>query len=179
MALNNIINFPNNSPIDTANPKLVHGLLAAILKEQDPDLIVESIKHQFMQAATPTICTSKAVSISIEQEDIIGSPDHIDFYVTGTVENQQGETTTCTLYLNLRTTSAEHAVFANGFVKHPEEIPLVMEFANDTEHLTDTIFELDLLKTDVDGEKQIIGHGKGYLLFKKRVVAAGALRDVA
>lgn len=165
MALNTIINFPENSPIDTANPRLVHGLLATILKEQDPDLIVESNQHQFIPAATPTISTSQGVSITIESEDIIGSPDHIDFYLTGTVQNRQGEITTCTLYLNLRTSNCDQDIFANGFVKHPEAMPILMEFANGLEHLTDSIFELDLLKTDSAGERRAIGHGKGYLLF--------------
>lgn len=166
MALNNIINFPENSSIDTANPKLVHGFLATILTEQDPDLIIESNKHHFMPRATPTIATSKTVSINITSEDIIGSPDHIDFYVTGTAQNTQGEATTCTLYLNLRSADSEVNIFKNGFVKHPEDTPLVMEFIDGSEHLTDSIFELDLHKTDAKGKRNFIGHGKGYLLFK-------------
>jgi len=148
---------------------LVSELLAVVLACQDEEIIVESRSRNFIYDPGTEFAASQSLKIVIAGEDVTEKGDKIEVYLSGKVENEKGQKTTCTLYFCLWWDNTANPLFKDSYTKILEIDATVIEFQNRLESLADSVFGLDLYKKDQAGMRCPLGHGRGYLVFGRRV----------
>jgi hypothetical protein len=101
----------------------------------------------------------------VENEKIIEKESEIEITLSGTVENQQGDKETCTLYFLMWWDQTRTSPIKNSWRKTVGSDSLLINTANTSQRLSDSVFELDLHRKNLRRGQEFLGQGRGYLVF--------------
>ncbi len=153
--------------IEAVGFTLVSELLGAVLADQDEKILIESRSQNFLYDKGTGLKTGKSLKTKIECGKVKKTEKEIEIRLSGTVENHLGQKNTCSLYFFMWW---DHTTFSlskktYNFDNLIDAKSLLITLESNSEHLSDSIFKLDLYRESLSGHQQYLGHGRGYLVF--------------
>jgi len=153
----------SNGHVELAVFDLVGQLLAVLLEKYNVEIIIES-KYYWCTLA-PDHNPEGFIKTIITCEEVMETEERIDITLCGEAKCRNLHSKTFTLFLSLclknnftdlRFEPAE----GNNSVKS-----LLLQFGRKAEQLSDSIFKVELVRREPDGCQQILGDGRGILVF--------------
>ena len=125
--------------------------------------------QEFLYDPGTGIQTTGSVRAEIDCEDVVETDGKIEITLSGTVENDQGQKETFTLFFFMWWHTSATSSARNDCRQTVTTNSLLIQFEDTSEHLPDAVFELDLFQKDLSCQLHALGHGRGYLVFGNRV----------
>ena len=158
-----------NGQVELAVFDQVGQLLAIALEKYDVEIIMES--KDYWGDFTPNQGTDSFVKTIIEYEEVTKTDENIEITLCGEAKyrNFRDETFTLFLSLCLKNNPGEFLFESDG--KQDSVNSLWLQFGRKAEQLSDSIFKVVLARRELDGHQQILGEGRGLMIFGRETTS--------
>jgi hypothetical protein len=148
---------------------LVSELLGTMFFTINKDILVKAESQDFIYDRGTGLKTGRSLKVSIEHGNVGEIEEKIEIILSGTVENHLGHKETCTLYFFMWRDKASLSLSKKTYKseKTIELKTIVIKLENNSGHISDSVFKLDLYQKTATGQDQFFGQGRGYLVFDR------------
>ena len=165
-SIDNTINIPKNGQTDFVTFDLVSELLALPFTGHGEEIIVEAKSQDFFCIPEGVIQATTTLKADVDSEDVIKTNGQLEVTVTGTINNQQGQSDTFSLFFSMCLDDSAPATIRAGVQNIFRSSPLLLQPKYEADKLYDSLFSLTLYsKKPSDQQKKTLGQGRGFLLF--------------
>ncbi|RUM41488.1 MAG: hypothetical protein DSY80_08715 [Desulfocapsa sp.] len=144
---------------------LVGELLDVILSNDDEKILVEGDSRNFIYDTETGISVGKSLQTKICEVSVKQQESTIEITLSGTVETEQGLQQTCNLYFYMWWDHTQTSLLKHHSVQKLLPKGMYIQPTTLAEHLSDSVFELDLYRKKSFNQQEYLGQGRGYLVF--------------
>jgi len=156
----------DSEQVETVPFTLVNEVLDSLFEGQTEKLLIRKKSCAFRYTPDTDLDTATGLTTTVQCDNITKTNEEIEINLSGTIVNQQGKQDTCSLYFFLWWDSTAISLGknfnCNNAINGP---PIQVNTMTCGEALSDSLFELDLLQRSESGEPQVLGQGRGYMVF--------------
>ncbi len=163
-------NYTNiNGQVELAVFDLVGQLLAIVLEKYDVEIIIESKDYWYDFATNQE--TDGFVKTIIACEEVIETDESIEIALCGEAKYRNFRHETFTLFLSLCLKDNHGDLLLKSDEKQGCVNSLWLQFGRKAEQLSDSIFKVVLVNKESDGHQEILGEGRGLLIFGRETTS--------
>jgi len=150
---------------------LVVEVLEMLLADQDEEITIQAKSRNFQYSSHTNMDTGTNLITTVRCETVKETDEELEVKLAGTIMNQQGKQDTCALYFFMWWDRTALSFGKNNFTceKALNEKAIHINTASSWDHLSDSLFELDLLQKTTGEQQRILGQGRGYMVFGREV----------
>jgi len=152
-----------NGQVELAVFDLVGQLLAILLEKYDVEIIIESEGYGF--DLTGEQKPGEFVKTIIACEEVTETEESIEITLCGEVKCKDLHDETFTLFLSLCLKNNLGDLWSDYSEKKKSIKSLWLQFGRKAEQFSDSIFKVVLVRKEHEGRLQILGEGRGILVF--------------
>lgn len=152
-----------NNPLGNASFSLVSELLEIALLKKDEEILVKS--RDFRYSIGKGIENIGFLKVNILKDIVVETGKKIEITLDGTIENELGHQETFTLFFYMWQDNQNNIFTGCSKRKSLESQSLLIRLDEQQEKLSDSVFDLILHKDDQPILQNILGKGRGFLVF--------------
>jgi len=158
-----------NGQVELAVFDQVGQLLAIALEKYDVEIIMES--KDYWCDFTTNQGTESFVKTIIACEEVTKTDEKIEIMLCGEAKYRNFHDETFTLFLSLYLKNNLGGLLFESDEEQGLETSLWLQFGRKAEQLSDSIFKVVLARREFDGYQQILGEGRGLMIFGRETTS--------
>lgn len=143
---------------------IVRKLLTTILEIEKGDIVVKGSSQHFVYDTETTFLVGQHLRLCMHDVQINSNENSLELNLKGRVKTSHGRQQTCSLYIFLWWDHTRRSPLRPGIAKNLQLISLLIEPADETERLSDSVFGFDLFTKADHSPPLQLGQLRGYFV---------------